>query len=260
MTITPLSHSVGLNYTGLESIPVLSGAVRESEDLCTSARDSCSRLRYLLTLANHNASDIDSESDSDNTQDPAPVFEIEGLVEDIKTYTQCLVDLGPTLSTPATTNEPGATIDIAAQGERNPNEYHAGLLSKKYPRADALLVECLGKTSWARFVRMQHERELNAREHIILEEPAVVGAAKSLVSNSVFQDSGLGTSLPVVPSAYAESTVSFMTSITGGERARIPPLPVEAKQGFPFECTACGRSVRATNNREWRYVVEAPLY
>jgi hypothetical protein len=97
---------------------------------------------------------------------------------------------------------------------------------------------------------MQQEREENAKANATMKAP--VSAAKSLAAISEFQDSGLGTSLPSAPTRYAETVISFMTSIAGGKRVQIPSLPAEAKTGARFECHACGRHIRATNNRDWR--------
>jgi hypothetical protein len=111
-----------------------------------------------------------------------------------------------------------------------------------------ILLQCLGRTSWDRYLRMQRERDSNA--HIIS-----IQDGKSCFSKSEFQDSGIGTSLPHGVSTYAETIISFATSISGGKRVDIPPLPPGAKKGMPFECNACGNSIKATNNRDWRLVL-----
>jgi hypothetical protein len=112
-----------------------------------------------------------------------------------------------------------------------------------------ILLQCLGKTSWDRYLRMQRERDSNA--HIIS-----IQDGKSCFSRSEFQDSGIGKSLPHGASTYAETIISFATSISGGQRVDIPPLPPGAKKGVPFECNACGNSIKATNNRDWRLVLK----
>lgn len=104
----------------------------------------------------------------------------------------------------------------------------------------------------SRYQRIRDEREANihAQEHDHVHQvpqPAV----KSIIADSEFLDSGLGISLPA-PTSYAETMISFMTSISGGKRIQIPLLPEEAKIGLKFECMACGKQVKITNNSEWR--------
>jgi hypothetical protein len=149
------------------------------------------------------------------------------------------------------------TLDICKRTSTNTmvtfsaaHHYHADLVLAKFPKAHSDLVECLGKISWDRYQRMQQEREDNANANAVMHAPA--SAVKSLAAISDFQDSGLGTSVPSAPTRYAETVISFMTSIAGGKRVQIPSLSAEAKAGAQFECHACGRHIRATNNRDWR--------
>jgi hypothetical protein len=126
----------------------------------------------------------------------------------------------------------------------------ADLIVAKFPKAHVELVECLGKISWDRYQRMQQEREINAN----IPGGTAASAQKSSGTGSEFRDSALGPSLPSVSATgYAETVISFMTGITEGKRVHFPPLPSAAKTGAQFECNACGRHIRAVNNREWRY-------
>ncbi|UPX16282.1 uncharacterized protein EKO05_0006691 [Ascochyta rabiei] len=238
----------------LTSLPVPQADLPKFNDLCANAKEVSSQMKLLVADADGRASSDESDSDRgcDTDQSTAPSIEFKEKVKEITIYVQCLIDLGTALQCPAVADEHDDHATFRLLEERTANDYHAGLISIKYPRADTLLVEQLGQISWARFLRMQHEREKITTERDQLQERLIADATKSLVSISEFQDSGLGTSLPTTTSSYAESTVSFMTSISGGERVRIPPLPAEGKTGAPFDCTACGRSVRATNNLEWR--------
>ncbi|KZM18911.1 hypothetical protein ST47_g9942 [Ascochyta rabiei] len=237
----------------LTSLPVPQADLPKFNDLCANAKEVSSQMKLLVADADGRASSDESDSDRgcDTEQSTAPSIEFKEKVKEITIDVQCLIDLGTALQCPAVADEHDDHATFRLLEERTANDYHAGLISIKYPRADTLLVEQLGQISWARFLRMQHEREKITTERDQLQERLIADATKSLVSISEFQDSGLGTSLPTTTSSYAESTVSFMTSISGGERVRIPPLPAEGKTGAPFDCTACGRSVRATNNLEW---------
>jgi hypothetical protein len=216
------------------------------------ASESCTQIKWHLLDSDESASESEIDSDGNNVPAKIGPQRANAMVRRVKTYTNCLMALGNALDSPAPDDAQDEMPSLVEPEQRSAHDYHRDLIKAKYPDADAVLLQTLGQASWARFLRMQNERDDNARQCAELQGPTIAVPAKSLVSVSEFQDSGLGTSLPAVLSSYAESTVSFMTSISGGERVRIPPLPAEAKKGHPFDCTACGRSVRASNNREWR--------
>lgn len=205
-----------------------------------------------------NVSDSDSDgyssSDSDNPISENKNGGLNHFAEDVKMHVQCLSDLSSTLEFPAVDPEPTDEPSVLRIEQRAAHDYHVDLITAKFPKAQISLAECLGKMSWDRYQRMQQEREINARyvAGSAPEEEAVASAQKSRLADSEFKDSGLGTSLLAPPTHYAETVISFMTSIAGGKRVQIPPLPQEAKSGSQFECNACGRHIRATNNREWR--------
>jgi hypothetical protein len=173
---------------------------------------------------------------------------LQELAQSIKVYTDCLTDLSSALVCPALEPEYDNEPSAVALETYSANDYHTELIRAKFPRAEMILLQCLGKTSWDRYLRMQRERDSNAHTISIQD-------GKSCFSRSEFQDSGIGASLPHGASSYAETIISFATSISGGKRVDIPPLPPGAKKGVPFECNACGNSVKATNNRDWRLVL-----
>ncbi|CAO2651030.1 Nn.00g093270.m01.CDS01 [Neocucurbitaria sp. VM-36] len=194
----------------------------------------------------------DSDSDSDSSGDGFEHSGIKRITEDVKTYTDCLIDLSTALAYPAVDPTDDDEPCVTKVEQRAAHEYHADLILAKYPQANADLVESLGKTSWQRYQRIKQERESNTTAPIQFETH-MDPATKSHVADSEFQDSGLGTSLPSMPrTTYAETVISFMTSIAGGKRVQIPPLSAEAKAGAKFECNACGKNIRATSNRDWR--------
>lgn len=199
---------------------------------------------------NDSASDSGSESESDgeaSSSEGEPGRKAADSVKDIKTYTDCLLDLSAALDCPALEPHHEDTPGLVTLEPRSADGYHTELIRAKFPQANTLLLQALGEVSWNRYQRMQKEREINAHEEVRLSN-----GERSEMAKSEFQDSGLGSSLPQTPSAYAETIVSFSTSVSGGQRVNLPPLPVEAKNGSPFECSACGKYIRATNNREWR--------
>jgi hypothetical protein len=191
---------------------------------------------------NGDSDDSDSDSDPDSCDDDEDRSTFQDMVQSIKTYTACLVDLGTALDCPALEPEIDDGPTQVVSGQRSAHDYYTDLVQAKFPQAELTLLQNLGSISWKRYLRMQQERDANAH--------TVHVTVSSTKSSSEFQDSGLGSSIPAT--RYAESTVSFMTSVAGGKRVQIPRLTTEAKGGAPFECNACGMRIRMMNNRDWR--------
>lgn len=214
-----------------------------------------SQTKWLISGPEESASDSDSDSDTSGSDDDAaqPSY----LAEAVRAHLDCLLDLSNALEYPAEDPEENEDRPSALQvGQRPAHDYHTDLIRAKFPEIQIALAECLGKISWDRYQRMQKERDRNAMALVASateEQVDVEAVAKSQFANSEFQDSGLGTSLPPGPATeYAETIISYMTSMTGGKRIQIPPLSAEAKAGAKFECNACGKHIFAQNNREWR--------
>jgi hypothetical protein len=214
--------------------------------LMTTAAKLNDQIRLLLVDANEDISE--SESDSESSCDEGVTDNLQELAQTIKVYTDSLTDLSSALACPALEPEYDNEPSAVTPEPRFANDYHTELIRAKFPRAEMILLQCLGRASWDRYLRMQRERDFNAHTISIQD-------GKSRFSKSEFQDSGIGTSLPHGASTYAETLLSFATSISGGKRVDIPPLPPGAKKGVPFECNACGNSIKATNNRDWRLVL-----
>ncbi|KAJ8114276.1 hypothetical protein OPT61_g3797 [Boeremia exigua] len=201
--------------------------------LLASAVKLCDQTRWLLTDINDSTSDNDSDSDSDSAASSSDVWdrsEATNLAQSIKTYTDCLIDLGSALDYPALEPYQEGAPGLVTLELRSADDYHTALIRAKFPQAEISLLQHLGQASWSRYQRMQKEREVNAYGEVTL-----ISNEKSQIAKSEFKDSGIGTSLPQATSAYAETVVSFMTSISGGQRVNIPPLPTEAKAGLPFK-------------------------
>lgn len=184
-----------------------------------------------------------NESDSDGSEYNHSNDSIQATAEDIKTYIQCLIDLSSSINCPAMDPEYHDQIPtLPALEKRNAHDYYADLISAKFPQASPDLVDRLGKANWSRYQRIQAERILNASAEA--QDIPQFGAA-SVLAGSKFHDSGLGSS-------SAATTVSYISSLTDGNRPRIPPLPEEARKGQPFDCDVCGKKIRVRNNREWK--------
>ena len=192
---------------------------------------------------NDDVSASDSSSEEDFNRD-----EVEDVLAEIKMSLNCLVDLNIALQCPAVdgSNQPEVP-GLPRLVDRAPHRYYADLVLAKFPGASHTVIESLGLANWLRYLRLQEERDKAARN-----ETVVVNTTESQIAESKFLDSGIGTSISVPNSTYAETVASFTSSISGGHRAQIPPLPAEAKNGEQFECIACGMHIKAKTTREWR--------
>jgi hypothetical protein len=224
--------------------------------LCTRVSELCSQIRWVLKDDELDSSDDESESDVDlDPHTKATEDSMTRWFRRVKTYVNCLTDLDAALTCPALEPEHDEHHRPLKPEQRSAHDYLTDLIRAKFPKAATDLLINLGQASWTRYQRMQSERETNVQNRL-----SAVSDWKSHVANTEFQDSGIGTSLSSVPSSYAGSTFSSSASIGGTGRGKIPPLPTEAKDGTRFECMACGKFIRATNNREWRRAFLSKYY
>jgi hypothetical protein len=179
-------------------------------------------------------------------------------VKELETDTQCLLDLDPLIKFAV----PDPVANKAEHGKPvavdwAPHSVFSDRVSRRFPKADASLVECLAKANLDRFLRGRAERETRrlAQEvsRIAADAAALLkdsAAANPSESGTKFHDSGLGTSI-ATPSSYAETVMSYQGTESSAS-VRIPPLPEGAKNGKSFECNACGRMLVITNNSAWK--------
>jgi hypothetical protein len=174
--------------------------------------------------------------------------EFEDVFAEMKLSLNCLVDLNNALQHPAVdTSNQFEAPSFPRLVDRAPHRYYADLILVKYPKASHTVVESLGLANWIRYQRLQAARDKAARN-----EKLVVDTSRSRIAESKFLDSGIGTSILAPTSTYAETIASFTSSVSGGHRAQIPPLPAGAKDGEQFDCIACGMRIKANSTRAWR--------
>ncbi|RSL82144.1 hypothetical protein CEP51_005337 [Fusarium floridanum] len=199
-------------------------------------KELCDQVSNILEEVNFSHAADDSSSDSTSEYSTADVHE---LAEDLKTDVDCLIELDPMLRDPATDPEPETTEGDVSLTLWAPHQVFADKIEHRFPGADAKLFSSLGMINYQRYLRCQAERDTNQVYAEQSEQP---------VEGSKFHDSGLGTSLNHA-SLYAETIMSYRD---GNRSIRIPPLPEQAKNGEPFSCIACGRSVTMTTNSQWK--------
>ncbi|RSL58860.1 hypothetical protein CEP54_007553 [Fusarium duplospermum] len=199
----------------------------------------CNQVSNILEEVNF--SHVADDSSSDSTSEYSTV-DVHELAEDLKTDVDCLIELDQMIRDPATDPEPDTTEAEVSLTLWAPHQVFADKIEHRFPRADVKLFSSLGMVNYQRYLRCQTERDTNQVHGEQTEQPAEVA------EGSKFHDSGLGSSLNPA-SSYAETIMSYKD---GNRSIRIPPLPEQAKNGEPFSCIACGRSVTMTTNSQWK--------
>ena len=128
-------------------------------------------------------------------------------------------------------------------------------LRERFIPASVQIIEKVGSENWQRFKRIEQMREIE----ILVE----VGPQTLLPAKSVFQDSGLGSSLgsdpppiessPPSPPKVARSVTSIRSSMPYQEGATLlPPMPPLHSNGLRI-CSICRKAILdVTNESQWR--------
>ena len=119
----------------------------------------------------------------------------------------------------------------------------------KFPRMDSSLAERLGQANWERHQRIRQTSECSHND-----EHETEPVAHSLFHpRSLFQDSGIGSSMPS-SSAYAISNASHSSFLSNAQNRdqkalRVPETPAEVALGKPFRCSICAHLLRNIKDR-----------
>ncbi|KAF5618430.1 ankyrin repeat [Fusarium sp. NRRL 25303] len=194
---------------------------------------------YLI----HDDTDSSTDSSSDGSLD-SQRDNMSEIIQDLRTDVECLVELDPLIRNfvPDPSSQKQKHLETSGWA---PQQAFCDKVEQRFPRADKSLILRLGEANWLRYRGCQ---ELRIKELAGEQQPDSKDDHKT-VAGSRFHDSGLGTSLPTM-SSYAETVMTYSGS--DGQKTRIPRLSEEAKQGKPFPCVACGRTVRLTTNAAWK--------
>ncbi|CZR52914.1 uncharacterized protein PAC_02791 [Phialocephala subalpina] len=128
-----------------------------------------------------------------------------------------------------------------------PQIFYCRKLREKFPPASVQIIEKVGSANWQRFKRIKEIREMVVPDKV---EPQTLAPAKS-----VFQDSGIGSSLKtdsIVPKA-ARSVASIRSFMSCEEDAMLlPPVPPATSTG-ERSCYICEKSIKDVENElQWR--------
>ena len=125
----------------------------------------------------------------------------------------------------------------------------------RFSKADPRLVERLGEANWQRHIALRN-RPIKQAAGVAV---AIEEAPRSVfIPVSLFQDSGLGSSLPAQTS-YAPTSASHLSFISsqadeGGGGLKVPPTPKAVSKAIPFSCEICGQTLSRIKNRvDWKY-------
>jgi hypothetical protein len=252
--IFPLAHMSMLN--GSDMIPMSSIGLLPLVHVSEKLQALCSSVESNIEEAAGIIAEASSRQSDDSSSDAASDFsndDIHEIAEDLKTDTLVLSSLDPLLKYPIfdTQDEDVANSHITLIW--SPEKLFSDKIENRFPSAATPLASHLGRANYERYLRCQATRDAQGREEpgpLVNQE--VQEYAGTIIANSKFHDSGVGTSLGAslaLTVSYAETTMSYSHD---GQSVRIPPLSREAKSGLPFSCIACGRTVVITNNSGWK--------
>ena len=231
-------------------------------DKATVVVQAADRLNYLAQQDELTDSDSDTSSDTSSVSE---ISELEDIAEDLRTDTECLLDLGsrfdentvgPVISETA--------VDATLLSTWDPSDNFVDRVRWRYPQCEVKLAERLGKANWARVIRCQEIKSKNnwSSQHVEAQsgalEPAVKTSGSTGGGSTAFHDSALGSSIPSVQSMaltpaaslYAETLVSYRGG--QGESVRVPSLPEGALKSKPFVCVGCGDTVKMSSKSAWK--------
>lgn len=216
-----------------------------------------------------NESDCESDATSNSYTSDLVVDgeKVSRAIRILAAAIDCLMDIIPTMEdTLSYTNalqcrqKASAYVEFQISG---PGKIYASKVYDQYSKADTRLVERLGEANWQRhtLIRIEQSSVPDNLDNSISETGfGVTAPPKSLfIPASMFQDSGLGTSVPA-QSNYAVTVAShssFVSSLGDKEKGRlqVPATPKEVFDGIPFTCEICGHILHQIKNRiDWKYV------
>lgn len=201
----------------------------------------------------------DNDSDQDSDSDASGCSRSD-ILEDISSYTICLMELVPSMErtlshgiTPKTRylkgGAPIASSQVSESGRTCMQE-----IFDMFPKADTKLIDRLREANWKRhtIVRLRMDEVSSHTTADPGEDRA------NFRRSSALPDSGLGTSRPF-ESAFAASVVSNASTESSNadlqDKSRnVSSTPYEVATTEPFQCKICGKMLETTmQSTAWRY-------
>jgi hypothetical protein len=131
-----------------------------------------------------------------------------------------------------------------------PQLFYCRKMRERFSSATVQFVEKVGSANWQRSKRIKEMREMT--------EATEVEARAPPATKSVFQDSGLGSSIgsdpmavDLPPKARSITSISSFMSLEEGATL-LPPIPTKTSNG-DRTCFICEKSINSVNNEsQWR--------
>ena len=251
----------------------------EDATVAVNATDELSGRAETDPLIRADERDAAEECTSEDGQSIYSASTCEADVCDLlQTEVDCLMDLLPSIE------QIYAHLQLTWENpaRRRHNEFSVSAealpfvkyVADKFVGAEDILVQRLGESNWQRFMALRARREqilhtLNEPEDAERAEkaaselpPSIIFKEQSIpksmfVPQTLFYDSGLGTSIPSLPRrALTEAShTSFLSSVVanGDTSVQVPKTPSAVSRGEAFNCDICGATLRNIRNRiDWK--------
>jgi hypothetical protein len=203
----------------------------------------------------------DDESDSDEEYSSADETEpldkshknsVEEALRYLAKDVDRLHDLHKPLSHPAVDSVAETLSSIAPEIiPTMPHSFFSNRIRERFPETSETVAETLGIVNLWRYQRLLESRSM---DHSVQVPDGEIGAS-SKTSMSIFNDSGYASKDSVLTPSIAQSIISSaVSSLNGKSGSGYPRLTDGAKDGNAFACDACGRQVKYTRNKDYRYL------
>ncbi|KAJ4136362.1 hypothetical protein NW768_003974 [Fusarium equiseti] len=232
---------VSISDTLLERLEPLTSS--KKTEISDNSEESVKKLKDVLETAR---SDLDHDSSSSDGSSYYGPDSLEDIAKDLETDTLSLMGVDALFQSAILDSFAEKATFVDAAQAWLPHDVYKDKIRTRFPKAEISLVSRLSKASYDRYLRCQRERESQTTAVGDVDFPKFT---RSDASSSKFRDSGLGTSIPSSASV-AETAMSYRAE--GKASVRIPPLSKEAKEGKPFECISCGKTLSIRNNSAWK--------
>lgn len=178
-----------------------------------------------------------------------PKQDAEALCQTLRTKIDTLIMPAPSLESPAEESfDDEAPRTIQHIEKHLPEQAYINSVSEKFPLAASAIVAQLGKLNWDRYNHM-----LRLQRETMQQELQMAAMEKA---RTIFNDSGLGASLPAQSKAASSPgsvcAPSIVSTRAETSHKRVPPLPAQARSGEPFTCEICNKQVNFQRTKAWK--------
>jgi len=197
---------------------------------------------------------IGFDSKSESNDDDVPATEMSHIAQNVSDVIDCLLRLSVAIRNPAPHDRFATFLSIDAS---HYEKYDIDHVRSKFSKIEPFLAERLGRSISRRRLYFKYRES----HHLKLPQGLNCRGANdgSTIASSLPQRAKApGFNVEAVDEDEASDSgvtqTSFVSSNTGADKLRVPPLPREAENG-PFECPFCYVMIIATSSLSWKSVV-----